>query len=83
MSDESFMHAAGESHDCVVPAKAPNEDRQGLAEGLREGGRSKENTIEVNPSRTQSREIGSRGLHGVRKQREGIRNYGSPPCCIM
>jgi len=34
MSDESFMHAAGESHDCVVPAKAPNEDRQGLAEGL-------------------------------------------------
>jgi len=67
MSDESFMHAAGESHDCVVPAKAPNKDRQGLAEGL-EGRRSiKENTIEVNPSRTQSREIGSRGLHGVRE----------------
>jgi len=55
--------------DCVVPAKAPNEDRQGLAEGL-EGRRSiKENTIEVNPSRTQSREIGSRGLHGVRESR--------------
>ena len=67
MSDESFMHAAGESHDCVVPAKAPNKDRQGLAEGL-EGRRSiKENTVEVNPSRTQSREIGSRGLHGVRE----------------
>jgi group II intron reverse transcriptase/maturase len=67
MSDETFMHAAGESHDCVVPAKAPNKDPQGLAEGL-EGRRSiKENTIEVNPSRTQSREIGSRGLHGVRE----------------
>src|SRR5664280_2320951 len=33
-----------------------------------EGRRSiKENTGEVNPSRTQSREIGSRGLHGVRE----------------
>jgi hypothetical protein len=39
MSDESFMHAAGESHDCSVPAKAPNKDRQGLAEGP-EGRRS-------------------------------------------
>jgi hypothetical protein len=39
MSDESFMHAAGESHDCVVPATAPNKDRQGLAEGP-EGRRS-------------------------------------------
>ena len=39
MSDESLMYAAGESYDCVVPAKAPNKDRQGLAEGL-EGRRS-------------------------------------------
>ena len=67
MSDESFMHAAGESHDCVVPAKVPNKDRQGSAEGL-EGRRSiKENTEETNPSRTPSREIGSRGLAGVRE----------------
>src|SRR5271157_1363933 len=67
MSDESFMHAAGESHDCVVPAKAPNKDRQRLAEGP-EGRRSiEENTGEGNPSRTQSREIGSRGLAGVRE----------------
>ena len=67
MSDESFMHAAGESHDCVVPAKAPNKDPQGSAEGP-EGRRSiKENTVEANPSRMQSREIGSRGLTGVRK----------------
>ena len=39
MSDETFMHAAGESHDCIVPAKAPNKDPQGSAEGL-EGRRS-------------------------------------------
>ena len=39
MSDESCMHAAGESHDCVVPAKAPNKGPQGSAEGL-EGRRS-------------------------------------------
>jgi RNA-directed DNA polymerase len=67
MSEESFMYAAGESHDCVVPAKAPNKDRQGSAEGL-EGRRSiKENTGESNPSRTQRREDGSRGLEGVRE----------------
>ena len=62
MSDESFVYAAGESHDCIVPAKAPNKDLSRSAEGL-EGRRSiKENTRELNPSRTQSREIGSRGL---------------------
>jgi group II intron reverse transcriptase/maturase len=76
MSDESFMHAAGESHDCVVPAKVPNKDPQGSAEGL-EGRRSiKENTGESNPSRTQSRAIGSRGLEGVRetaKRDKGLR----------
>ena len=76
MSDESFMNAAGESHDCVLPAKAPNKDRTGSAEGL-EGRRStKENTGELNPSRTQSREIGSRGLEGVReaaKRDKGLR----------
>jgi RNA-directed DNA polymerase len=67
MSDESFMHAAGESHDCVVPTKAPNKDASMSAEGL-EGRRSiKENLGEANPSRTQSREIGSRGLSGVRE----------------
>ena len=67
MSDESLMHAAGESHDCVVPTKVPNKEPQGSAEGL-EGRRSiKENAGEDNPSRTQSREIGSRGLEGVRE----------------
>jgi RNA-directed DNA polymerase len=65
MSDESCMYALGESHDCVVPAKAPNKDRQRSAEGM-EGRRSmEENAEKANPSRTQSREIGSRGLLGV------------------
>jgi RNA-directed DNA polymerase len=67
MSDESFMHAAGESHDCIVLTKAPNQDAPRSAEGL-EGRQSiKENSGEANPSRTQSREIGSRGLSGVRE----------------
>ena len=76
MSDESFVLAAAESHDCVVPAKAPNKDRTGSAEGL-EGRRStKESTRELNPSRTQSRGIGSRGLEGAReaaKRDKGLR----------
>src|SRR6202140_1291248 len=67
MSDESFMHAAGESHDCIVLTKAPNKDAPRSAEGL-EGRQSiKENIGESNPSRTKSREIGSRGLSGVRE----------------
>ena len=76
MSDESFMYAAGESHDCVVPTKVPNKDPHGSAEGP-EGRRSiKENTGESNPRRTQSRETGSRGLDGVReaaKRDKGLR----------
>ena len=76
MSDETFMHAAGESHDCVVPAKAPNKDLQRSAEGL-EGRRSiEENAAKANPIRIQRREIGSRGLLGVReaaRRDEGLR----------
>jgi RNA-directed DNA polymerase len=67
MSEESFVNATGESHDCVVPGRVPNKDLQRSAEGP-EGRRSiKENTEKANPSRIQSREIGSRGLHGVRE----------------
>ena len=76
MSDESFMHAAGESHDCVVPAKAPNQDPQGSTEGPEGRRLIQENTVEANPSRMQSREIGSRGLTGVReaaKKDKGLR----------
>ena len=61
------MHAAGESHDCIVPAKAPNKDAPRSAEGP-EGRRSiEENIGEANPNRAQRREIGSRGLAGVRE----------------
>ena len=69
MSDRSLMHAAGESHRCVVPGKAPNKDPRGSAEdpeGAPEGRRSiKQNTPESNPRRPQRRETGSGGLDGV------------------
>jgi len=71
MSDESFMHAAG-SRTTVVPAKARTKSA-GIGEGL-EGRRSSRRHIEVNPSRTQSREIGFRASTVCGKQREGIRN---------
>jgi RNA-directed DNA polymerase len=76
MSDESFRHAAGESHDCVVPAKVPNKDPRGSAEGLEGRWSIKENTGESNPCRTQSRETGSRRLEGLReaaKRARGLR----------
>jgi group II intron reverse transcriptase/maturase len=67
MSDESIMHAPGGSDDCVIPGRVPNKGPQGPAEGS-EGRRSiKENTEKANPSRIQGREIGSRGLLGVRE----------------
>ena len=81
MSDKSFMYAAGESHDCVVPTKAPNKDPRGSAEGL-EGRRSiKENTGESNPRRPQRRETGSRGLDGVRETAK--RDMGLRFCTLI
>jgi hypothetical protein len=67
MSDKSLAYAAGESEGCVVPAKVPNKGPSGTAEGLEGRRPNKENPGESNPSRTQSREIGSRGLEGVRE----------------
>ena len=67
MSGKFLMHAAGESEGCVVPAKVPNHGPSGSAEGLEGRRPDKENSGERNPSRTQSREIGSRGLQGVRE----------------
>jgi len=67
MSDESFMYAVRESDNCIVPAKAPNKDPQGSAEGLEGRQWIKENTGESNPSRTRDGKIGSRGLPGVRE----------------
>lgn len=67
MSGKSLTHAAGESEGCVVPAKVPNNGPLGSAEGLEGRQPDKENSGESNPSRTQSRGIGSRGLEGVRE----------------
>lgn len=67
MSDKSLMHAAGESHDCIVPAKDSNKGGQPTAESP-EGRRSiKENSVQTHTSRTQSRNIVSQGLHVVRE----------------
>lgn len=67
MNDESFMHAARESDNCIVPAKAPNKDSRESAEGLEGRRLVKGNTGESNPSRTGDGTIGSRGLQGVRE----------------
>jgi RNA-directed DNA polymerase len=67
MSGKSLMHAVGESEGCVVPAKVPNNGPPGTLEGLKGRRPDKENSGGCNPSRTQSREIGSRGLQGVRE----------------
>jgi hypothetical protein len=74
MSDESFVYAAGESHDCVVPAKAPNKDRTGSAEGLEGRRTTKENTRELNPSEHRVEESGHGGLKVCVKQQRGIRD---------
>jgi len=81
MRDESFLHALGVTR--LRSSDESSEQRSaGLAEGWREGGRSKENTGESHPDRTQSRGIGSRGWKVCGKLQEGIRSCGSPPCCI-
>jgi len=76
MSDKPLVYAAGESDDCIVPRKVPNNHPQGWAEE-REGRRSiKENTGQLPTGRTQSRETVSRGLAGVReaaKKDKGLR----------
>lgn len=67
MSGKSLRHVVGESEGSIVPTKVPNKDPQGAAEELEGRRPNKENSEETNPSRTQSREIGSRGLDGVRE----------------
>jgi len=67
MSGKSLTQVGGESEGCVVPTKDPNKVPQGTAEELEGRRPNKENSEEPNPSRTQSRAIGSRGLTGVRE----------------
>ncbi len=67
MSHKPAKQAVGESDGGVVPTKASNKGLQGPAEGLEGRPPIKENIGQSDPSRTQSRGIGSRGLHGVRE----------------
>jgi len=67
MSDKSYMHGDGESDRFVVPAKPGNKGGLPPADWVEERERTKENTVESNPCRTQSRESGSSRLDGVRE----------------
>ena len=67
MSDKSYTHGHGESDRSIVPAKSRNKGGPPLADGVEGRERTKENTVESNPCRTQSRESGSSRLDGVRQ----------------
>jgi RNA-directed DNA polymerase len=70
MSQESNMHAGGESDGCVIPSKCLNKGGQPLAEGMEgmEGKQpTKENIGQATPPRTQSRIGELSDLLGVRK----------------
>lgn len=61
------MHAGEESDDGIVPMKPPNNDRQRSAEEAEGSPLTKENTVEPNAVRTQSRAAVSSGLGRVRQ----------------
>jgi hypothetical protein len=67
MSQESNMHAGGESDGCVIPSKCPNNGGQLPAEGMKERQPTKENTGQATAPRTQSRISELSDLLGVRK----------------
>ncbi len=67
MSDKSHLYGDGESDRFVVPAKPGNKGGQPPADWVEERERTKENTVESNPHRTQSRVRGSSRLDGVRQ----------------
>ena len=62
MSDKPFRHAAGESDNSVVPAKAPNKEDPHSAEGLEGSGLIEENAVRSHTGRTQWRKAVSRGV---------------------
>ncbi len=68
-----LMYGAGKSDRCIVPEKVPNKGQK-PAEGLEGRRRIKENAMNEHTSRTQDREIASRGLQGVREAAQ--RNKG-------
>ena len=61
------MNASGESDRLIVPAKHSNKGEQSPAESVEGSSLTKGNIGGSNTSRTQSREIVSRGLTGVRE----------------
>ena len=67
MSDKSFMHGSGESYSGIVPAKQPNKGERSSAEAVEGRPLAKENTQQLNPCRTPSRENGPSGLARVRE----------------
>ena len=67
MSDKSHMHDHGESDRSIVTTKSRNKGGPPPADGVEGRGRTKENTVESNPCRTQSRVSGSSRLDGVRQ----------------
>src|SRR5258708_36777975 len=68
MSDKSTMHGGGESYSGVVPAKQPNKGGRPSAEVVEERPLAKENTEQLNPSRTS--EPGKPGTNGLGRVRE-------------
>ena len=67
MSQESNMHAGGESDGCVVPTKCPNKGGQPPAEDAEGRQPTKENIGQATAPRTQSRISELSDLLGVRK----------------
>src|SRR6267142_6297133 len=67
MSQESNMHAGGESDGCVIPSKCPNKGGQPPAEGMEGRQPTKENIGQATAPRTQSRSSELSDLLGVRK----------------
>src|SRR6266852_2156833 len=67
MSQESNMHAGGESDGCVLPSKCPNKGGQPPAEGMEGRQPTKENIGQATAPRTQSRSSELSDLLGVRK----------------
>jgi len=67
LSQESSMHAGGESDGCVVPSRCSNKGGQPPAEGTEGRQPTKENIGQATAPRTQSRISELSDLLGVRK----------------
>ncbi len=73
MSYKSHMHGQGESYRGIVPTKQPNESQGGPQEAVEERPRTKENMVQSNPCRPQSRKSGPSGLDRVHEAAKAVR----------